>query len=220
MLILHMLSALWLACILDIVALSILAKKFGVGILEENFGFGPVLHQSGLFKIRLILLGSSVKFKDSREENYADTADAYNHQAVWKQLTINLAPIFITLFLGLLLLEQQGLHTFYISFYQIIACTLAPFSTAQDYLDSFIVFAGQHSLLEVYGLILIKGSAFNLMPLPMLRGWLAIMQLSSMGTPQPKWQDRLNPKMAVVAVTLYLIWCIIFIYWGYRHFFS
>lgn len=215
-----MLSALLLANTLDILILSILARKFGISVRGISLGWGPTLYQHGIFKLKLIPLSACVQLKDSRQEDCLDTTDAFNHQAVWKQLVVNLLPLLIALCLGIILFGQQGYQSFYISFYQITTSTLAPFSTAQDYLDGFKVFASQHSILEVYGLVLIKSCAFNLLPLPGTRGWMAFLQLSSMGKPQVKWQDWISMRLSFISLLMLIVWLIIFIYWGYRYLFS
>jgi membrane-associated protease RseP (regulator of RpoE activity) len=220
MLVLHTLSALLLINTLYILIVYKLAKSFGISIREINLGGGPTLHQDGIFRLKLIPSSASVTLKDSRLEDCTDTIDAFNHQSIWKQLAISLLPFLLILCLGLIVLGKQGFSAFYSSFYQVFWGALAPFSTAQDYLDSFLTFASQHSILEVYGLILIKASAYNFIPLPGLAGWLAIMQLTRMGNPEPKWQAWITKKLAFISILIWLSWLIAFIYWGYRYFFS
>lgn len=214
MLILHILLALWLILILDTALTCLLAKIFSIKIREVTLGWGPTLHQSSIFKLKPLPSGVSVQLKDSREENCEDTTDAFNHQSIWKQLTVTLLPVLFTLCIGSVLFGKQAFQTFYITFYQIFSGILGPFSTAQDYLNSFITFSKRHPPLELYGLIFIKVSAFNLLPLPMERGWFAIMQLTSLGRPHVVWQYPLTQIAALIHILLGIIWLIAIIYWN------
>ena len=68
--------------IIYISAIAVAAQLSSIGVREVSLGYGKELFSSGIFKVRLILVGGFVKLVDTRDSEYADVDQsiAINHK--------------------------------------------------------------------------------------------------------------------------------------------
>jgi membrane-associated protease RseP (regulator of RpoE activity) len=196
--------------VLHISTMAFCAQRLGVAVQSVTYGVGPTLFRRGRFRFKAFPLAGSVKLKDSREEplELDQTADAFNHQPVWKQVLIPLTGVGSTLLLSLLILGANGWASFVSAFGQILEGAAAPLSVAQTNLFAFEKFAAQNSFALVFGLVATKLVAYNLLPFGGFNGGQALMNLVKWGRPHAGWEEPVGRWLLVPALVLFVSWTV------------
>ena len=136
------------------------------------------------------------------------TADAFNHQLVWKQVLIPLTGVGSALLLSVLVLGANAWAGFASAFGQILEGAAAPLSVAQTNLHAFDQFAAQNSFALVLGLVATKLAAYNLLPFGGLNGGQALMNLVKWGRPHVRWEEPVGRWLLVPTLVLFINWTV------------
>lgn len=189
--------------------MALVAHALGITVRQVSLGFGPTLVEHGRLRLGYLLLGGFVKLKDSRAEPVpeSETGNAWNHQPIWKQISIPLSGCLALLMFGLAILGGEGWRAFLKGFSDATLGSLGPFSTAQEFLSNGERYFHAQSLLASAALLSMKFCAWNLLPLPSLNGGQILIVLAKRGSPHEyKWEDKLNQWLILPFLYLSLAW--------------
>lgn len=212
----QMLVATMIFLFVHISSLAAGARMLGVTIREVNYGIGPCLLSYGKVRIKAFPFLGTLIVKDSRLEVLPpeEMLDAFDHQPVWKQVLLPLTGPFAVLLVALLILGTAGWTSFLSGFSQIIEGALAPFSTAQAALNDFSSFAAVHSSSAVVALVLVKLSAFNLLPFAGFNGGSALMALLGWGRQDLAWQQKVTSALGILGLITLSSWLLALGFYG------
>ena len=192
--------------VLHITTMALTARAMGIRIRRITYGVGPKLFQRGTVQLKAIPLSGSVLLKDSREEvlSGADTADALNHQAVWKQVLLPLSGPLVALLLAALLIGPIAAESFLAAFEQILGGAVSPLGVGQVHLASLEEFFASSSFAVAVGFTLTKLAAFNLLPLGGFNGSQALINLVRWKRTELPWEAALNRWLVVPALLIFI----------------
>jgi membrane-associated protease RseP (regulator of RpoE activity) len=197
-----------LCLVVHLGAMAFLAHAFGITVRRVVYGVGPTLYANPLLQIKALPLSGHVKLKDSREEQLEphERGDAFDYQALWKQIFIPLAGSASLVVFAVVTLGAEGWASFLRSFEQIFTGALSPFGAAQLYLQAFASFASGHSFVAVVALVATKLAALNLLPFGALNGGQALMTLVRFGRPKMKFEDAVTRWGIFLTLLLLVAW--------------
>jgi len=210
MLVLELVAAAALCLAVHLGVMAVLANTFGVTVRRVTYGIGPTLYTGRLLHVKALPLSGHVKLKDSREEalEEGDWRDAFDHQAVWKQVFVPLAGSGSLIAVAVVVLGVEGWTSFARGFEQIFLGALSPLGSAQVFLRSFATFAQAHSFIALAGLVAAKLAAVNLLPFGALNGGQALMTLVRFGRPKMQFEDAVARWGILVTLLLFASWVV------------
>ncbi len=181
----HWLIKLYLAltifCGCHLFVMASIGKLFGITVREISIGIGLRLLHYGIFSFRLIPFSGHVEFKSAIEDSMdnVDTTNAFDAQPTWKKTVVILSGPVLCAGIAVLLLGERAWREFLATFQEVLWGTLSPRFTGQRYLANAIEFIKQEPLVSILAVLMAKGSAFHLIPFPILSGGRALMLLAN-----------------------------------------
>jgi membrane-associated protease RseP (regulator of RpoE activity) len=151
-----------------------------------------------------------VKLKDSREETLAidDRADAFNHQATWKQVLVPLAGNGCLVLFAMGALGLEGWASFVRGFAQVFEGAVSPLGVAQHYLESLSIFCRERPFIAILALVAAKLAALNLLPFGPFDGGQVLTTLARFGRPEMKAEESIWRFGIFLTLALFLAWLI------------
>ncbi|WP_444944598.1 site-2 protease family protein [Microbulbifer sp. ZKSA006] len=201
--------------ILHISTIAAFLVLFGVKIKELSYGVGPTLLSIDKLKIQPIPISGYVRTLDSREDTLNEEEKRYtlDGQPLGVQVFLPLSGCIVVFFISYLFLGRDSLNLFVSAFQEIILGGLNPLSTGQDLIQRSRDFIQQSSLISIIATVQIKLVAFNLLPLTVLNGGQAIVNLIKMGKPEASWEIKAANISFILAMYLYVSWSFAMIYY-------
>jgi membrane-associated protease RseP (regulator of RpoE activity) len=184
------------------------ARWFGIPVLKVQLGRLVVWRRRGL-ELGLLPFGSSVSMADTRnEDSPPDIENPYDRQPRLVRAFIHLAGPLAIFVLGVLLIGDRAIGSLERAFAQIVAGTLAPDSVGVEHITRLHERFEQAGWMTALGIVSVKTAAFNLLPLPLIGGGAALIELLG---PAPareeKWRERLNAAGIVALLLVMACWC-------------
>jgi membrane-associated protease RseP (regulator of RpoE activity) len=201
---------------IHVLAFEVAARALGVGVLEVSIGTGPTLFQHGYRRLRLIPITGYTKLFDSTETRALDERLCYDHQPVWKRVTIVLAgPVALVLVSVVIgwFTGRSGLHDVLAGTRQLIEGALHPLSVGSSYVEAAHQVARVGGVLALAGLLAAMVAAFNLLPIPLLNGGQAIVELFRPRNRDARYWTTLQQVSLVVLLALFAAWLVAFGAW-------
>lgn len=181
---------------------------FGVAVKEVSYGVGPTLLNIGKFKFQPIPVSGYVKALDSREDELEEDEKlkALNHQSTLTQVFVPISGCILVLLLSYLVIGSVAIDSFISAFKEIVLGALNPLSVGQELIQRSHEFIQQNSLITVIAVIQTKLVAFNLLPLTILNGGQAVVNLIKMGRPTASWEIKAAQVSILLALGLIISW--------------
>lgn len=183
-------------------------KLAGIKILEIAYGVGPKIIEREVLKIGLLPIAGWVSLLDSREHDIPENEIqfAFNHKPWPLQVLVPFSSCIIILVLSFVFLGIDAFNSFAIAFKQIILGAITPFSYGKNQIANIVTFIDNNSIFTIIVIIQTKLVAFNLLPLSILNGGQALVNLLKMGRPEVSWEIVTMKISFLVFLLLLLSW--------------
>ena len=190
---------------LTIIALA--AVIFGCRVVQLSCGFGPAIVKTKMVVIRAVPFMGSVKLQgdDNEQDIDLDPEKSFKTKPTWIRVCIALSAC-LTIGLVSLSASEGVTHNDIVSAF-ISPFIVALFPTGEGYqlLLQFKAFLAVSEFSQVLGFTALYMAAFNLLPIPLLNGGAAIMELLP-----------LSDKSIVILNSIGLVSLFLFVAgWGY-----
>ena len=201
--------------LIHVSAMAVAMKLFGVKIKEVSYGAGPTLYRMGSLKFQPLPISGYVKPLDSRVDEVTEEEKpyAFNHQPVAIQVLAPLSGCIVVFVISYLVLGGVAVNSFLSAFQQIVVGALHPFSAGQEFIQKTLDFVQGSSLIVIVAVVQTKVVAFNLLPLPLLNGGQAIVNLLKMGRPDSRWEIIAANFSMFLLLILLIGWLLSVIYY-------
>ena len=175
----YLFLSLSIAVFLHLLAMAVTARMFGVSIVEFSYGVGPKIGQINNIIIKLIPISGHVKMLDSREQDLAEheLQFAYDHTSRFVRSFIIISGCIFLILIAFILIGSDAFYSLLDGFRQIVTGILSPTETAQVYIENIGKFIYSSSFLAIFSMTATKIAAVNLLPIPILNGGQALLEL-------------------------------------------
>ncbi|WP_187395167.1 site-2 protease family protein [Pigmentiphaga aceris] len=203
-----LLSAVVLCVLLHTFVIALCAAAFGIKVREVSIGLGPTAFSIGRLTLRALSFGSSVRFKDSREEELdeSDMHDAFDGRSALVQMLIGLSGCIALVALSAAIWQSEAIRLVLDGFVQILWGAASPRVKAQAFLAQAEQVLAGLPFLAVLGLVAAKLAAFNLLPLPAANGGFVLATLGRVFGIAQQWPEKLTSGLLLVYFAIALSW--------------
>ncbi len=164
---------------LHLFAIAVTAKMLGVKIIEFSYGIGPKVLHINKNIIKLFPISGYVRMVDSREQHLDEheLKFAYDHKPRFIRIFISISGCVFLILFAFALIGTDAFCSLLNGFRQIVSSYFSPTKAGQEHIESVSAFISSNSFLVIIAITATKISALNLLPLPMLNGGQAILEL-------------------------------------------
>lgn len=183
------------------------ARLCGVDVKKLQVGWIPIFHLRRLH-FGLIPLGSYVRFAHSSED--ADTTDAsalFDSKPRWVRALLPMTGVAGMFLLAFALRGVDAWHSFVHGFSQLFEGTLAPVERGADLLSDYARVARESGPIIAVSVFAAKVAAFNLLPVPILAGGQALLEIVGATGPGPAADRRLRMLTQIGLCVMVAIAC-------------
>ncbi|WP_457444096.1 site-2 protease family protein [Roseateles sp. P5_E4] len=195
---------------LHLLTMAAMGHAVGAQLLRISYGFGPALFTTGLFEIRALPIGGSVRFLHSVEDRLSEEEwpRALDRLSVPAQLLVVLSGCALLLGLAVALQGRAGIDAFLALPAQWLTGVISPLGDAQALLQRIAAFAESAPFAVILALLAAKVAALNLLPLPYLNGGAALAVLGRrLGL--ARWWPAAATRAAVFAwMAVLVLWLV------------
>lgn len=191
------------------------ASRFGVRIIKMTLGVGPKLFKRGKFEITPLPLAASVSMLDTRASgDVSEREHAYDHRPRLVRVSIQLSGPIAILLAAIALRGSAGWTSFLRGFEQLLSGAIAPASRGVELVDGYTQLAEKTGFVAALGVLLAKLAAANLLPIPIVGGGAALLELL-LPDSRPDIRDKIwvgfqhVGLVAVLALTLAWLYAIV-----------
>lgn len=201
--------AIYLAYCASLSAHLLAGRAFAIPVREIRIGALPVFRR-GKLSVGLLPVSAFVQFADSRREDTADTTGiTFDGQPRWVRAIVQLVAVAGFLLLAFVLRGNDAWHSFVNGFGQWLQGTLHPTTRGVELIEGYARFADREGPLAAAGVIAAKAAALNLLPIPAVAGFRALIELltpAGGGAFYEKLQARLQVVGLVILLAVAVTW--------------
>ncbi len=172
------------------------------------FGLGPTIAKHDDFRLRLIPLGGSVRFLDTRSESVepAKAHTAFDQCTVGAKVAISLSGCVALLLIGAACIGSELLRVFTEATHSLVSGALQPFTNAQSYVRGITNFANTAPLPELLGSTAVVFAAINLLPFPATNAGAAVAAVARGVGFGRSWPARATKALIALHVAFAASW--------------